>query len=131
MSYRLNGTLLPIVAMIVLAAASAPARAADDNTYGQGQYTAFGAQAGAPSRQAAATRIYVPLHPAQPHEVGQEFAPIEATAFGRARSGLTQGQAGASSDTAAGKPAAPRAPSVRVGKNSGVVIQSVAVPDGG
>jgi hypothetical protein len=131
MSNRPSGTLLPILALIALSVASAPARADDGTDYGQGQYTAFGAQVGSPSRQAVATRIYVPLHPAQPHEVGQQFAPIESTAFGRAHAGQAQGQPGAASDTAVGTPAAALVPSLRVGKNNGVIIQSGAAPDGG
>ncbi len=124
MSSRLSGTLLPILALVALAAASAPARAADDGLYGQGQYTAFGAQMDSPSRKAAAPRIYVPLHPARAQEVGEQFAPIHATAFGGARSG-------APSSMAAGKPPAARDLGLHAGNSSGAIIPSVKVPNGG
>ncbi len=127
-SDRLSGSLLPILALLALLAAGAQARAADDNNFGQGQYTAFGAQADPQSRRAAAMRIYVPLHAAQPHEVGVEFAPIQATAFGGARSG--QAPAGTPSGTAAGKPPAGRDLGFLVSKNNGIIVQSVEAPSG-
>ncbi len=128
MCNRLSGTLLPILALIALSTAGAPARAADDDVHSQEQYGAFGAQTDAQSRKTAATRIYVPLHPAQPHEVGEEFAPIQATAFGAARSG--QAQAGAPNNTSAGKLPAARDLGLHTGNSGGVIIQTVKVPNG-
>jgi hypothetical protein len=128
MSDRLGGSLLPILTLLALLAAGALAHAADDDRLGQYPYPAFGASTDRQS-PSAAPRIYVPVHPAQPQEVGEEFAPIQATAFGGARSG--QAQTGAPSGTAAGKPPAPADFSVRVGKNSGTVAPSVDVPNGG
>lgn len=128
MSDRLGGTLLPILTRLALLAAGALAQAADDDRLGQDPYPVFGAPTDRQSPKAA-PRIYVPVHPAQPQEVEEEFAPIRATAFGRARSG--QAQTGAPSGTAAGKPPARDDFSVRVGKNNGTVAPSVDVPNGG
>lgn len=127
MSDKLGGTLLPILALLAFLAAGALAHAADDDRLGQGPYPAFGAPTDPQPPQAP--RIYVPLHPAQPQEVGEEFAPIQATAFGDARSGQTQ--AGAPSGTAAGKLPARDDLGLRIGKNKGVVSPSVGRPDGG
>lgn len=124
MSDKRAGTFLPILALSALLAASAPAPAADDDRLDQGPQPSFGTQPAGQSSDAA-PRIYIPLHQAQPREVEKEFAPIQATAFGRVRSGQTP------SDTAAGKLPARGDFSVRVGKNNGMVAPPAEVPNGG
>ena len=130
MSIRLSGTLLPILALMALAAGCVPAHASDNDLYGQGQYTAFGAQADAQTRKVPAIRIYVPLHPAEPREVSQEFAPAQTTAFGGIPSRRAPPHPVASS-AAGGKPPAVPDPSARIGKNNGATIQCVELPKGG
>lgn len=130
MSMRLSAALLPALALTALCAAGAPARAADDNPYGLGQYTAFGAQTDGQARRAAANRIYIPLHPAQPRDVADEFAPAQATVFGTAPFGRPAVPSPGGS-AAGGKAAAGPSPGVRLGTNNGTAGQAAPPAKGG
>jgi len=109
MPSTLRYRLLPILTLLAVAGGAAAARA-DDDPWGRGQYTAFGAQSDAQVRKAAAApapRIYVPLHTAQPHDVDSQMAPVHATAFGH------------------------QPPAATAGKDGRRDVQSAEAPDGG
>jgi hypothetical protein len=73
--------LFAIIALLVLWAAAQVARA--DDAAPVRSASEFGVPLEAETREAATgPRIYVPLHPAEPHEIEEEFAPLRTITFG-------------------------------------------------
>lgn len=100
MSETLRRGLFPVLALVALWLAGGGARADDVAPPAGG----FGPPLDGETREAAtAPRVYVPLQPAEPHEVEQELAPMRATAFGRR---LPAGAGPASSGAVKASPAA-------------------------
>jgi hypothetical protein len=101
MSGTLRRALFPLAALAAVWLAGAGARAEDAGPPAGG----FGLAPESETREAAtAPRLYVPLQPAEPREVEQEFPPLRATTFGPPPA------AGASRETGAGPRGLPPGP---------------------
>lgn len=121
MSETLRRGLLPIWALAALWLAGAATRA-DDAVPAQPAREFDALLAGETREATTGPRIYVPLHPAEPREIEEEFAPRRTPAFGAPPDRPAAGS---------GKPAAGSAviaPPLVAGPGPG--RQSAAAPDG-
>lgn len=122
MCKTLSRRLIPILALVAVPIGGVAARA-DDGRPG----AVLAPPPVAQTREAAsAPRIYVPLHPAQPREIEEEFAPLQTTTFG-ARPNRAGRAAAAPHGDGAAKTAAPGS---HTAPGTAPDTQSAQVPDG-